>query len=99
MSGGDAILDAAMRATGQDERKEGGKEIVWIKGTGRAVEKVLGLAEWFKRRESGGRFGVVLRTGSVWAVDDVVRSGEGEGDGEDTRVRQVSCLEVGVWLR
>lgn len=82
---------------GKAEGAEG--EVVWMKGTGRAVEKVLGLGEWFKKAE-GGKYRVLLRTGSVWAVDDVVREGlEEDGGGEETRVRMTSCLEVGVSLR
>jgi ribonuclease P/MRP protein subunit POP7 len=38
-----------------------------------------------------------VRTGSVGAVDDVVvKEGEEEGEEMGSRVRRVSCLEVGV---
>jgi len=88
--GVDRVVEAALRA-----RESGAGEVVWVKGTGRACEKVLALAEWFRAK---GEYAVVLKTGSVWAVDDVVVAGEDEA-GEDTRVRQVSCLEVGVRMK
>lgn len=101
--------DAERRDKIRDDKwgGEGGGEEVWIKGTGRAVEKVLGLAEFFKR---SGDVRVRLRTGSVWAVDDVVREyREGQGEEEqweieaeseapESRLRQTSMLEVGVSL-
>lgn len=89
----------------RDDAKEGRDEEVWIKGTGRAVEKVLGLAEFFRRT---GDVRVRLRTGSVWAVDDVIREYSGgvqeeeqaqeqaESEIPDSRLRQTSMLEVGV---
>ena len=63
-----------------------------MKGTGKAVEMVMRLGVWW-----GGREDVQVRvgTGSVGAVDDVVEGGEVEG----SRVRRVSCLEVGVRLK
>jgi len=91
--GGDRVAEAAAAAVRAAE--SGGGEVVWVKGTGRACEKVLALAEWFRAK---AEYAVVLRTGSVWAVDDVVVAGEDEA-GEDTRVRQVSCLEVGVRIK
>ena len=52
-------------------RVAGGKhEEVFVKGTGRAVEKALGVGKWFEGR--GAEFGVRVSTGSVLVVDDVV---------------------------
>ncbi|KAH9212793.1 Rpp20 subunit of nuclear RNase MRP and P-domain-containing protein [Leptodontidium sp. 2 PMI_412] len=70
-------------------------EEVLIKGTGKAIEKVVRLAAWW-----GGQSDVrvVVRTGSVGAIDDVIQE-EGEGGEEESRVRRVSCLEVGIRLR
>jgi len=111
------ILAAVLADTERRERKQDNigrnegdgsleEEVVWIKGTGRAAEKVLGLAEFFKR---SGDVRVRLRTGSVWAVDDIVReyrgglqegeeNGREEGESEipESRLRQTSMLEVGV---
>ena len=70
-----------------------------LKGTGKAVEKVLALGLFFQgQRDCRIRVG----TGSVGAVDDVVVGDEedAEGDGEEeTRVRRVSVMEVGVRLK
>jgi ribonuclease P/MRP protein subunit POP7 len=102
------VADTERRDKMQDRmvgNKGDGEEEVWIKGTGRAIEKVLGLAEFFRR---SGDVRVRLRTGSVWAVDDVLREHRGELQEEeqvqegaeseipDSRLRQTSMLEVGV---
>lgn len=82
------------------ERGEGKRdEEVVIKGTGKAIEKVVRLAAWWQGQSD---VRVVVRTGSVGAVDDVVEKGDGgEGEGmvEESRIRRVSCLEVGIRLR
>ena len=86
----------------------GGEEII-LKGTGKAIQKVLALAAWFQdeaQHELGVK--VVLRTSSVGAIDDVVHKDAGENtegaednadEGDETRIRRVSCLEVGISLR
>jgi len=60
------------------------REVVLIKGTGRAIAKALEVGLWFQQREE---FGIQIRTGSVGAVDDIVEKDEDgqltEGDGED----------------
>ncbi|KAF2769064.1 hypothetical protein EJ03DRAFT_313142 [Teratosphaeria nubilosa] len=95
---------------GQDVEAAAGEAVV-IKGTGKAVSRVLGMALWFQQREE--RYKVSLKTGSVGAVDDVAmpenhgttRDARGRADGEDmevdaqTRIRHVSVLEVYVTLR
>jgi ribonuclease P/MRP protein subunit POP7 len=68
-----------------------------MKGTGRAIEKVLRLGLYWQGQED---VLVSIRTGSVGAVDDVVGVESGEEAGfEESRVRWVSSLEVGVRLR
>jgi ribonuclease P/MRP protein subunit POP7 len=68
-----------------------------MKGTGRAIEKVLRLGLYWQGQED---VLVSIRTGSVGAVDDVVGVESGEEAGfEESRVRRVSSLEVGVRLR
>jgi ribonuclease P/MRP protein subunit POP7 len=97
-------MKAARRGT-----KDVAPEEVILKGTGKAIQKVLALAAWFQD-EAQNELGVkvVLRTSSVGAIDDVVRTDRGEdADGErdnaddedETRIRRVSCLEVGISLR
>lgn len=58
-------------------------EQVLVKGTGKAVGKVMEIGAWFLQRDE---FDVRIKTGSVGAVDDVeVAEGgeEGEHAGED----------------
>ena len=46
------------------------KEEVFVKATGRAIEKALRVGKWFEERES--EYTVRVETGSVLVVDDVV---------------------------
>lgn len=71
-------------------------EEVVIKATGRAVDKGLRMAMWWLQQKD---VRVVIRTGSVGAVDDVVAIGDEDGVEESSRVRRTSCLEVGISLR
>lgn len=43
---------------------------VFVKATGRAIEKALNLGKWFEER--GAEYAVRVKTGSVLVVDDVV---------------------------
>lgn len=75
------------------------EEEVIMKATGKAIEKLLGLVIHFQGKED---VKVVVRTGSVGAVDDIVmKEGvEGEGDEEEgSQFRRTSTLEVGISLR
>jgi len=83
----------AQISAGIKKRSEANGEEIVIKGTGRAIEKVLRLATWWQGQDD---VKVVLRTGSVGAVDDIV--GE-EGEEEGSRVRRTSSLELGIRLR
>ncbi|KAK3697151.1 hypothetical protein LTR37_017647 [Vermiconidia calcicola] len=62
---GDEILAIAETL----ERQKGGGEEVLLKGTGKAVQKVLELGLWFQER--GDVYIVKLKTGSVGAIDDI----------------------------
>ena len=96
------IAEEVERLKEEGRRKKGGKggavdedgdghdaagEEVLVKGTGRAIAKVLDLAGWFQQR--GDVYVVRLRTGSVGAVDDVeideskILSTGGEGEEMD----------------
>ncbi|KAI9041158.1 ribonuclease P subunit p20 family protein [Aspergillus affinis] len=50
------------------------KEEVFVKATGRAMEKALSVGRWFEER--GGEYTVRVKTGSVLVVDDVVEDEE-----------------------
>lgn len=52
------------------------EEEVVLKGTGKAISKVMELGLWFQQREDEYR--VRLKTGSVGAVEDVQYEEEGE---------------------
>lgn len=61
----------------------------------------MDLAAFFLgQHQDGFDVKVVLRTGSVGAVDDIIHKGaNGDEEAEESRVRRVSCLEVGLSLR
>ncbi|KAJ5920827.1 hypothetical protein N7466_009153 [Penicillium verhagenii] len=50
------------------------REEVFVKATGRAIEKVLKLGKWFEEKDT--EYAVRLTTGSVLVVDDVVEDEE-----------------------
>ncbi|GFF16383.1 hypothetical protein ATEIFO6365_0005057300 [Aspergillus terreus] len=56
----------AQIARGQDELRT---EEVFVKATGRAIEKALSVGRWFEQR--GDEYAVRVKTGSVLVVDDV----------------------------
>jgi ribonuclease P/MRP protein subunit POP7 len=98
-----------MNAARKGKKDSAGGEEVILKGTGKAVQKVLALAAWFQD-EAQNELGVkvVLRTSSVGAIDDVVHKDADENtegvednadEGDESRIRRVSCLEVGISLR
>lgn len=58
----------------------GKREEVVMKGTGKAIHRVLELALWFQQREE--EYTVRLRTGSVGAIDDVSLEENEAKDGE-----------------
>lgn len=82
--------------TDNNKEKDRGEE-VFVKATGRAIEKALSVGRWFERDEE--KFCVRVNTGSVLVVDDVeedeetkrrvveegakVQKSEGESQGED----------------
>jgi ribonuclease P/MRP protein subunit POP7 len=68
-----------------------------LKATGKAIEKLLGLVVHFQSQED---VKVVVRTGSVGAVDDIVNKESVDGEEEEgSQVRRTSMLEVGISLR
>lgn len=94
------------------ESSKGAGEEVLVKGTGKAIEKVMSIAGFFQENAITEGIKVRLTTGSVWAIDDISVShdevpegeqmdvdGKDEEDIPETRVRQVSVLEVRIGLR
>ncbi|KAL4888250.1 Rpp20 subunit of nuclear RNase MRP and P-domain-containing protein [Aspergillus ambiguus] len=50
------------------------REEVFVKATGRAIEKALSVGRWFEQH--GGEYAVTVKTGSVLVVDDVEEDAE-----------------------
>jgi ribonuclease P/MRP protein subunit POP7 len=50
------------------------REEVFVKATGRAIERALNVGKWFEEKET--EFSVRVKTGSVIVVDDVVEDEE-----------------------
>ncbi|EAW11542.1 ribonuclease P subunit p20 family protein [Aspergillus clavatus NRRL 1] len=61
----------AQLARGQEQLS---KEEVFVKATGRAIEKALSVGRWFEEREA--EYAVRVKTGSVLVVDDIVEDEE-----------------------
>lgn len=62
------------------------REEVFVKATGRAIEKALNVAKWFE--EKGTEYTVRVNTGSVVVVDDIVEDEEMKAKEEQKRQRQ-----------
>ena len=101
-----AARSQASKSNGKGKTKEKEKEEVLLKGTGRAIERVLELGLYFQGQDD---VGVEVRTGTVGAVDDIERDEEEEEDGDggkeeeenvpEARVRMVSFVEVALTLQ
>ena len=68
----------AQLAAGHDALRKGkGEEEVFVKATGRAMEKALAVGRWFETREA--EYVTRVKTGCVLVVDDVVEDEEMRG--------------------
>ncbi|KAK5054608.1 hypothetical protein LTR84_001499 [Exophiala bonariae] len=84
------------------------REEVLVKASGRAMEQALHVAEWFRSKEKEVLCDVVVRTGSVSVVDDIVEvevdqevrdDAQKEGDAlEDNESSEVECGETTLEL-
>ena len=113
---GDRILAAAIESLDRQDAaaaaKGSAKDEVLVKGTGKAIDKVLSIAGWLQARESSEGVRIRLETGSWWAIDDVeVDEDEEAQDGmevdgakhsgqmeevPDSRTRSISVLTLRV---
>ncbi|KAJ5601335.1 hypothetical protein N7510_010869 [Penicillium lagena] len=57
------------------------REEIFVKATGRAIERALGVGKWFEERGDG--FVVRVKTGSVLVVDDVAEGETGKKKSQD----------------
>ncbi|PYI07241.1 hypothetical protein BO78DRAFT_313582 [Aspergillus sclerotiicarbonarius CBS 121057] len=78
------------------------KEEVFVKATGRAMERALKVGKWFEGEGRAEEFTVRVKTGSVLVVDDVVdedqeerEDGEEEGKKEEEVERLKREIEEG----
>lgn len=63
-------LDASGPSASENQEKKGkGAEEIFVKATGRAIEKALSVGRWFERDQD--KFCVRVTTGTVLVVDDV----------------------------
>lgn len=94
-----ARIEGLKRDVASDKKNKDGMGedyAVTVMGTGRAIEKVVGLAGWF---EQEGDCVVEVRTGTTGTVDDVIVA-EDDEEGEDgSRVRMMNTLEVSIRLK
>ncbi|KAK0612439.1 Rpp20 subunit of nuclear RNase MRP and P-domain-containing protein [Bombardia bombarda] len=65
-------------------------------GTGRAIQKAVEVGGFFTREKD---LIVVPRTRTLAAIDDIVMGEEEREEDDRVRIRQVSCLEVGIRWR
>ncbi|KAK4124787.1 hypothetical protein N657DRAFT_679611 [Parathielavia appendiculata] len=96
-SSGNAGRGEAGAATGQKATGVIGDRLddVMLVATGRAIERAVEIGGFFTRERE---LAVLVRTRTVRAVDDVVVvDEEADAEAEDqVRVRNVSCVEVGI---
>ncbi|KAH8886410.1 hypothetical protein GQ53DRAFT_750682 [Thozetella sp. PMI_491] len=62
-------------------------------GAGRAIQKTMDVGAVFTRRKD---LCVVPRTSTVQGIDDIVAIDEDADVEESSRVRNISCLEIGI---
>lgn len=79
---------------GGEETVDGVGEEVVLKGTGKAIHRVLELALWFQQREQ--EYVVRLRTGSVGAIDDISVGEDGTGAGAQDPGVEAEHAEAGA---
>ncbi|KAK3337734.1 Rpp20 subunit of nuclear RNase MRP and P-domain-containing protein [Cercophora scortea] len=93
-----AAMEVQKDGKGQDMVVQDALDDVVLIATGKAIEKAVNVGGFFMRERD---LVVALRTRTVGTIDDLVAADEdGDGDLEDeVRVRQVSCLEVGIRWR
>lgn len=72
-------LDDAARIMAAKSKEKGKEGEVVMKGTGKAIEKTLGLGLFFQQRDE---YTIKIQTSSVGAIDDIVESESRKDDNE-----------------
>lgn len=80
-------------ATGNDGFIEDALDDVVLIATGKAIQKVIEIGCFFQREKE---LIVSTRTRTLQAIDDVVMQDEDAEEEDQVRVRNVSCIEVGI---
>lgn len=70
------------------------REEVFVKATGRAIEKALNVGKWFEEKEA--EYSVRVKTGSVLVVDDVVEDEEKKERELQKQQREETVQQDGV---
>jgi ribonuclease P/MRP protein subunit POP7 len=75
---------AGNKISAAQHKKAAKQEEVLVKGSGRAIEQAVRVAEWFKRHAQDGDSGWVVnvRPASVKVIDDIVEGPSAKADGE-----------------
>jgi ribonuclease P/MRP protein subunit POP7 len=76
-------------------------EPVYIKATGKAIEKALNIALFFRQK---GDVIMKIKTGSVSAIDDIevpddMEDTEAADQIPDAQLRQLSMVEIAFYMR
>ncbi|KAK4609119.1 hypothetical protein CLAFUW4_14415 [Fulvia fulva] len=84
---GDEIGDIARQVEKQKKSKitrdeDDGPEEVVVKGTGKAIPKVMGVGSWFQQRD--GEYTIRLKTSTTSSIDDVEYTKQPEGAEDST---------------
>jgi ribonuclease P/MRP protein subunit POP7 len=96
---GDRILAAAIESLERQDAavamKRNTADEVLVKGTGKAIERVLSVAGWLQDRAAEEGVRVRLETGSWWAIDDVEVLDEVTDSAEGMEVDQEQKTDQG----
>jgi ribonuclease P/MRP protein subunit POP7 len=91
-----AILDARKSSKSRaaaDGPVEDALDDVVLVATGRAIQKAIEVGCFFMREK---QLVVSTRTRTLQAIDDIVMEDEDADEEDQVRVRNVSCIEVGI---
>ncbi|KEF56063.1 uncharacterized protein A1O9_07644 [Exophiala aquamarina CBS 119918] len=85
--GGGGVVAQGVSKVNEVLRRD--REEVLVKASGRAMEQALQVAEWFRSKEKEVLCDVVVRTGNISVVDDII-----EVEGDEEVGQNTSELEV-----
>ena len=86
---------ASANLRSQDSPKVLDEESVYIRATGKAIDKALNLGLFIQNQNE---YAIRIRTGTVNAIDDIINTDAMAHVGSDTRIRRSPMLEIAVKL-